>query len=135
MISPSLTRFLRVGFMLAVLPTTLANSGVAGERWFVAPLSSITWTDGNPSPLATSPWSLRSFRWTRPELVPYIQLDGEGEAYLIAQTDETGGFPESLTIVARTNAPGDVTGMVVAPADDQRGLVSSRFVLPAVSAP
>lgn len=134
MISPSLTRFLRVGFMLAVLPTTLANSGVAGERWFVAPLSSITWTDGNPSPLATSPWSLRSFRWTRPELVPYIQLDGEGEAYLIAQTDETGGFPESLTIVARTNAPGDVTGMVVAPADDQRGLVSSRFVLPATSA-
>lgn len=134
MISPSLARFLRSGMVLAALTTALSNVGEAAERWFVAPLSSMTWTDGNPSPLATSPWSLRSFRWTRPELVPFVRLDVEGEAYLVAQADEANGFPEALNIVAWTNAPGDVTGIVVAPSDDQRGLVSSRFVLPAASA-
>ncbi len=114
-----------------VLPSGLAP---AAERWFVAPLSSIEWTDGKPSSLATDPWRLQNSIWNSPALISAARLDGDGEAYLVSATDDAGGVAGGLSIVARTSADGDLTGRVIGPSDDGRAATSSAFRVPGAAA-
>ncbi len=114
-----------------------ARVAPAAERWFVAQLSSLEWTDGKPSPLANQPWRLQDAMWNDPGLVTSVQLDGDGEAYLVASPADPatdGAFGEILSIVARTNSPGDLTGRVIGPDEDGNKATSSAFRVPGAAA-
>lgn len=102
----------------------------AADAYYHLPASSLKLTEG-AWPAATD-----AFRWRRWQMAAvvnaYAVLDGEGEAYVSADTNEPWReeSPVEQVIAIRAPAGREVTGRLMVPRGDFSGMVQLRFQVP-----
>lgn len=115
-----------------VCAMALAAVARAGERFVVVPYSALVFDDPAPSAGEGTPiWSNQPLDVLR---LPYIVLDGGGEAYIeLDDPAVTGSWPESPRGIAlRSDENAALSGRLFSAGGDASGFVARRFHIAAV---
>ena len=126
------SRSLRAAVALGAL--AIAAAAVAEDACYHIQFSEMQFVEGKkPAVPSADDWRFREQAWT---MLPYIVLDGPGEAYI---DENMGDFNRWETprltalhdgIVIRTNQAGKVTGRLYYPKPDWSGMAIFSFTAP-----
>jgi len=127
----------QMGVIIGVVTILLAATVLAQDAYYCVPITSLEITEGE-LPAGPEHPSYKPVNRTR---VPYVRLDGPGEAYV--RYREAEGWPfwldprfvkENVDLAVRATAGKDLAGRLYLPNADWSGMVRLRFRLPASAA-
>lgn len=135
-----LSGFWRTSIALGIL--SLVSAAVADDAFYEVRINDLRITEGDrPQRPSAADWRQRARTWA---MLPYVVLDGQGEAYirpdgdrLVEQVEWAGSAPlasDAQSIVIHTDQARDISGRLFYPKPDWSGMVMVRFTVPAAEA-